>query len=75
MESPYNIKHWSPVKEVPKSIDGWGNVLEWEQIDADEYGDVETNIKQHTNTQCDIRGSRLSLEPFSYVKSSKHLSL
>lgn len=28
-------------------------------------------MKQHTNTQCDIRGSRLSLEPFSYVKSLK----
>ena len=37
MESPYKIKHWSPVKKVPKSVDGWGNVVEWEEIHADEY--------------------------------------
>ena len=30
MKCPYNIKHWSPVRRVPKSVDGWGNVLEWE---------------------------------------------
>ena len=39
MKSPYNIKHWSPVKKIPKSVDGWWNVLEWDDIDADEYGD------------------------------------
>ena len=38
MKSPYKIKHWSPVKKIPKSVDGWGNVLEWEDVEADEYG-------------------------------------
>lgn len=38
MESPYKIKHWSPVKKIPKSVDGWGNVLEWKTVEADEYG-------------------------------------
>lgn len=50
MKSPYkNIlrmpvpaeplaKHWSPVKRVPKSVDGWWNVLEWEYTEADDYG-------------------------------------
>lgn len=37
MKSPYNIKHWSPVKKVPKSVDGWWNPTEWEDIEADEY--------------------------------------
>ena len=32
------IKHWSPVKKIPKSVDGWYNVLEWEDVEADEYG-------------------------------------
>ena len=39
MKSPYKIKHWSPVKRVPKSVDGWYNVLEWEDVEADEYKD------------------------------------
>ena len=38
IKSPYKIKHWSPVRRVPKSIDGWWNVLEWDDIEADEYG-------------------------------------
>ncbi len=38
MKSPYKIKHWSPVKKIPKSVDGWYNVLEWEDVEADEYG-------------------------------------
>lgn len=50
MKSPYKnilrmpvpaeplIKHWSPVKKIPKSVDGWHNVLEWEDVEADEYG-------------------------------------
>lgn len=25
------------MKRVPKSVDGWGNVVEWEEIHADEY--------------------------------------
>lgn len=37
MTSPYKVKHWSPVKRIPKSVDGWYNVLEWEDVDADEY--------------------------------------
>lgn len=37
MNSPYKVKHWSPVKKVPKSVDGWYNVLEWEDVEADEY--------------------------------------
>lgn len=39
MTSPYKVKHWSPVKRIPKSVDGWYNVLEWENVDADEYGE------------------------------------
>jgi hypothetical protein len=51
MKSPYKnilrmpvpaeplIKHWSPVKKIPKSIDGWGNVLECKDVEADEYGE------------------------------------
>lgn len=39
MESPYKIKHWSPVKRVPKSVDCWGNTIEYEEVSADEYAD------------------------------------
>ena len=35
MDSPYKVKHWSPVKRIPKSVDGWWNVLEWEDIDIE----------------------------------------
>ena len=38
MKSPYKIKHWSPVRRVPKTFDNWWNVLEFEEIEADEYG-------------------------------------
>ena len=41
MESPYKIKHWSPVKRVPKSVDPYWNVVEWEEIHADEYEILE----------------------------------
>lgn len=37
MESPYKIKHWSPVKRVPKAYDQYWNPTEWEDIEADEY--------------------------------------
>ena len=32
MKSPYNVRHWSPVKRVPKSYDPYWNVTEWEEI-------------------------------------------
>ena len=37
LKSPYKIKHWSPVQKVPKSVDPYWNVVEWEKIYADEY--------------------------------------
>ena len=45
MESPYKVKHWSPVKRVPKAYDPYWNVIEWENIEADEYSDDKGNIK------------------------------
>ena len=36
LKSPYKIEHRSPVKRVPKSVDGWWNTLEWEEV-ADDY--------------------------------------
>ena len=39
MESLYKVKHWSPVKRVPKAYDQYWNVIEWENIEADEYSD------------------------------------
>ena len=41
MKSPYKVKHWSPVKRVPKAYDPYWNVIEWENIEADEYGEKE----------------------------------
>lgn len=39
MESIYKIRHWSPVKRVPKSCDGWWNVTEWEEVDCDNFNE------------------------------------
>jgi len=46
LQSPYKVKHWSPVKRIPKSIDCWWNILEWEDIEADLY---KSEVEQSTS--------------------------
>jgi len=36
LDSPYKIKHWSPVKRVPIAYDVWYNPTEWEDIESEE---------------------------------------
>lgn len=45
LKSPYKIKHWSPVKKVPKSVDQYWNVIEYEDIEADEYKNIENIMR------------------------------
>lgn len=46
------VKHWSPVKRVPKTCDPYWNVTEWEDVEADEYGGLGRLSENEDGNTC-----------------------